>query len=31
MDVVDRIGKVETDESDEPLVEVRLIRAELID
>ncbi len=31
MNVVDSIGKVETDKFDEPLVEVRIIRAELID
>ena len=31
MDVVDSIGKVETDESDRPLQEVRIIKAQLVD
>jgi len=31
MDVVDSIGKVETDENDRPLNDVRLIKAELVD
>jgi len=31
MDVVDSIGKVETDEDDRPLQEVRIIKAQLVD
>jgi len=31
MDVVDNIGKVETDENDRPLQEARIIKAEIVD
>ncbi len=30
MDVVDRIGKTETDSNDKPLIEVRILRAEVV-
>ena len=31
MDVVDNIAKVNTDENDRPLQEVRIIKAEIVD